>query len=213
MVYTVFMPPPHYPARVKTLIARLDTPEKVQHWLQALKYNQHDTMRTLPEMVRHGRVHCLEGAMAAAAILEHHGFPPLILDLESADLLDHTLFVYRRCSRWGAVGKSRDIGLDGRKPVFKTIRALVMSYAAPYIDARARITRFGLLDLRTLPNERWKTSNRNVWYVEEALRHVPHARLNLPKSFVTRWRKKYIVFKKKHPGQQPDYFPAQQSWY
>jgi len=206
------MATPSQSVGLKKLIAKLDSPEKVQHWLRTLEYNKHETMRTLPEVVRQHRAHCLEAAMAAAAILGHHGYPPIILDMESADLLDHTLFVYRRRGRWGSVGKSRDVGLDGRKPVFKTIRALVMSYAAPYIDERACITQYGLLDLRTLSDQRWSSSYRNVWYVEEALRHVPHSQLHLMNTFVTKWRQKYLTYKKHHPGMQPDYFPAQGSW-
>ena len=66
------------------------------------------------------RAHCLEAALAAAVILEQHGYPPLVLSFESIDELDHVLFVYRQRGRWGSIARSRDPGLHGRKPVFRT---------------------------------------------------------------------------------------------
>lgn len=169
-------------------------------------------MRTLPGVLKSGRAHCLEGALSAAALLEPHGYPPLILDLESTDLLDHTLFLYKENGNYGSVGKSRDVGLDGRKPVFKTIRALVESYVIPYIDAKARLTGYGILDVRALKNSRWKTSRGNVWFVEDALLAMPHTTITTSEKIVRMWRERYIMFKKKHPAAQPDYYPAQKSW-
>ena len=191
---------------------RLTTPTQVQRWLTSLDYNKADTMRTLPGVLKSGRAHCLEGALSAAALLEPHGYPPLILDLESTDLLDHTLFLYKEKGRYGAIGKSRDIGLDGRKPVFKTIRALVESYVIPYIDAKAHLTSFGVLDVRTLKNSRWKTSRGNVWFVEDALLAMPHVTIKTPEKVVRTWRNRYIAFKEKHPDRQPDYYPGKEFW-
>lgn len=200
----------------------MKTPESVQRWLDSLAYNPSHTLRTLPQVKKHGRAHCLEGAMAAAAILsgpaQHRsgatgaGYPPLILDLESVDLLDHTLFLFRRRGKWGAIGKSRDIGLDGRKPVFKTIRALAQSYLIPYIDHRAAIKSFGVLNLQTLESQRWKDSKQNVWYVEEALRNMPHKPLKLSAAVTKKWRQKYRAWKATHPKEQPDYYPHSKTW-
>jgi hypothetical protein len=201
-----------YPKNVRALILCLRTPRQVQAWLRALKYNKQETIRTFGSVVRGGRAHCLEGALSAAAILEHHGFPPLILDLESTDLLDHTLFLYRHNNRYGAIGKSRDIGLDGRRPVFCTIKALVHSYTAPYIDAKACLTGYGVLDLRTLPRGQWRNSTRNVWYVENALRRIPHRKLHLSDSYVRTWRQKYTEFRRRHPDKQPSFYPDQHQW-
>lgn len=207
MLPTLFL----YPLSVQKLIRRLNTPEKVQQWLTALDYNKTDTMRTIIGVTKHKKAHCLEGAMSAAAILAPY-YSPLILDLESTDLLDHTLFVYQRYGKWGAVGKSRDIGLDGRQPVFKTVRALAQSYIVPYIDQQAHLTSYGILDLRTLPRQTWRSSEKNVWYVEEALRRMRHVRLATPLATVRRWRRQYIEFKRLHPKSQPDYYPNRRNW-
>jgi hypothetical protein len=103
--------------------------------------------------------HCLEAALAVATILEQHGYPPLLLDLESQDNLDHVLFLFREHSGYGTVARSRDAGLHGRKRVFRTLRALVMSYVDPYVDGSGRITGYGVLDLRTLQKCDWRLSS------------------------------------------------------
>lgn len=203
----------NYPLAIQKLIRRLDTPAKAQRWLQTLEYNPANTMRTIIGATRHHQAHCLEGVMTAAAILEHHGYPPLVLDLVSTDKLDHTLFIFQQGGKWGAVGKSRDIGLDGRRPVFTSIKALARSYVIPYIDQKAHITAFGVLDLRALGNQAWRTSSKNVWYVEESLRTMPHQKLITPSSTVRRWRKRFVAFRKIHPKSQPDYFPDRQYWW
>lgn len=196
----------------ETLIRHIKTPEQVQQWIHSLSYNKEKTMHSLYGVVKNNRAHCLEAAMSAAVLLERHGYAPLILDLESKDYLDHTLFLFRQNGKYGAVGMSRDVGLYGRKPVYRTIEALAKSYAAPYIDEKACLKAYGVLDLRTLKNQSWRTSEKNVWYVEEALRSISHKKLDLSPVFVQRWRKKFIAFKRAHPEQQPDYFPSQENW-
>lgn len=189
----------------------LNSPATVQSWLRTLEYNSDNTMYSLHGVLRRGRAHCLEGALCAAALLEHHGYPPLILDLESADLLDHTLFVFQQGKKWGSVGVSRDIGLHGRKPVFQDIESLARSYAIPYIDHRADLESYGVLDLRNV-SPHWRSTKNNVWYIEEALRDIHHHNIRLPSPTVRAWRERYRRFKEKHPTKQPDYYPNQHTW-
>src|SRR6185503_8382682 len=111
------------------VIRRCRTPAAVQAYLNRLPYNTEPppggaTLRSFRGVVRHQTAHCMEAALAAAVILEQHGYPPLILSFESIDELDHVLFVYRRHGRWGSVGRSRDPGLHGRRPVFRRARDL-----------------------------------------------------------------------------------------
>jgi len=169
-------------------------------------------MYGLAGVVRRGKAHCLEAALSVATLLEQRGYPSLILDLESRDDLDHTLFLYKKNGKFGTVGMSRDIGLNGRKPVFKTIRALVESYAIPYIDGKAEIIGYGIFDLRTLKNSSWRTTSKEVWFIEEAMKENDHLLFRSPRGLVQKWRKKYLAFKKKFPDRQPDYFPGQNRW-
>ena len=108
------------------MIASLRTPAAVQRWLNAMPYNQEragETLRSFRGVVRTGTAHCYEAALAAAVVLEQHGYPPLVLSFESIDQLDHVIFVYRDRGRWGSVARSRDPGLHGRRPVFAQPRA------------------------------------------------------------------------------------------
>src|SRR5437870_13338579 len=107
------------------LIQRLNTPVKVQRFFSSIPYNwelKTSTLRSFRELMKQEEVHCLEAAVASAVILEQHGYPPLLLDLESYDLLDHVIFVYKEDGRWGSIARSRDRGLHGRKPVFRSLR-------------------------------------------------------------------------------------------
>jgi hypothetical protein len=135
----------------RRLIRRLNTPAKVQRWLNALPYNTEkpplkDSLRGFREVVRRGTAHCLEAALFAACVMEQHGYPPLVMSLASVDLLDHVIFVYRRNGRWGSVARSRDPGLHGRKAVFRSPRALALSYFDPYVDHTGAL--FGYADCR-----------------------------------------------------------------
>ena len=68
------------------LIESLRTPAKVQTFLTSMPYNwERDggTMRSFREVLKRNEAHCLEAAVAAAVILEQHGYPPLLLDLAS----------------------------------------------------------------------------------------------------------------------------------
>jgi hypothetical protein len=84
----------------RRLIARLNTPLKVQRYLNALPYNREPppgraTLRSFRGVVKHHTVHCLEAALFAATVLEQHGYPPLVISFESIDELDHVLFAYQ----------------------------------------------------------------------------------------------------------------------
>src|SRR5256885_16678886 len=163
----------------RALVARLNTPRKVQRYLNALPYNNEPhgraTLRSFRGVVRAGCAHCLEAALLAETVLEQHGNPPLVLSFESIDELDHVIFVYRERGRWGSVARSRDPGLHGRKPAFATTRALALSYFDAYIDFTGRLTGYVVVNLAQLMGEYdWRLSSRDIWEVERSLVAFPH---------------------------------------
>jgi hypothetical protein len=137
---TVSAPPRSaFTAAERRVIDRVRTPTQTQRFLNALPYNTEPPpgpalLRTFRGVVREGTAHCLEAALSAAVILEQHGYPPLVMSIESIDGLDHVIFIYKKRGRWGSVAKSRDPGLYGRKPVFRSLRRLAESYFDGYID-------------------------------------------------------------------------------
>ena len=79
----------------------------MQRWLNALPYNTEtggETQRSFRPVARLETAHCMEAALFAAVVLEQHGYPPLVMSLESQDWLDHVIFVYRHATGWGSVG-------------------------------------------------------------------------------------------------------------
>jgi hypothetical protein len=205
----------HFRTKEWSVIQKYRTPKQVQDFLRTLPYNwekQGETLRTFRGVVKHWSAHCLEAALTAATILEQHSYPPLLLDLESQDKLDHVLFLFRERGRWGTVARSRDFGLHGRRPVFRTLRSLAMSYVDPYVDNTARVTGYGVLDLRTLERCDWRLSSRNVWAVERKLIEMPHWKLKTSdyRHLVT--LRKYRAFREKHPKGPVTFYEGQHRW-
>ncbi len=200
----------------RALIARLNTPSKVQRWLNALPYNAEtggETLRSFRPVARLETAHCLEAALFAAVVMEQHGYPPLVMSLESQDWLDHVIFVYRHATGWGSIGRSRDPGLHGRKPRFRSLRALARSYYDGYVDYTGRLKGFGLADLSTtLAGYDWRLSTKNVWKVERMLIDFPHKKI---KSSDRRYRqllKKYREYRASHDDRKPVYYRGREKW-
>lgn len=149
------------------------TPREVQKLLHTLSYNKAATLQSALTSLQKHTAHCLEGVFVAAAILEHHGFEPWVLSLESQDGLDHCLYVYQQQGLWGSIGKSRDTGLNGRAPIYKTLKDLAKSYFDPYVDNTGRITAWQTAHLDEV-NVDWRKSQKNVWTLEKHLLEIPH---------------------------------------
>ena len=196
---------------------RLRTPRQVQCFLNALPYNDEPppggaTLRSFRGVVTHWSAHCMEAALAAAVLLEYHKYPPLVLSLESVDHLDHVLFVYRRGRHWGSVARSRDPGLHGRRPVFRTARDLALSYVDPYIDLTGCIVGYAVVDLRRLGRYDWRFSTRNIWRAERLLQDYPHRPIRSSDRRIARLRRRFRAFKKQYPNRAPLYYRGREKW-
>lgn len=203
--------------RERALVARLDTPAKVQRYLNSLPYNIEPhgraTLRSFRGVVTHRCAHCLEAALFAAVVLEQHGYPPLVLSFESVDRLDHVIFVYRARGRWGSIARSRDPGLHGRKPVFPTPRALALSYADPYVDFTGRVTGYAVVNVaKEMGDYDWRFADTNVWKVERMLLDYPHRPLKTSDAR-TRWlRRRYRAFRKRYGSRKPVQYDGREHW-
>jgi hypothetical protein len=201
--------------RERRIIETHRTPRQVQRYLSALPYNretQGETLASFRTSLARRTVHCLEAALVAAAILEQHGYPPLLLSLESQDKLDHVVFPFRRNNLWGAVARSRDTALHGRRPVFRNLRQLAWSYFDPYVDTTARLTGYGLGDLRELGAYDWRFSGRNVWKVERYLCEIPHRALNSSERRYEQLVARFVAFRQTNPTDAPTYFDNKDVW-
>lgn len=169
-------------------------------------------MRGFRGVVRTGTAHCLEAVLFAATVLEQHGYPPLMLGFESIDLLDHVLFIYKGPKGWGSVARSRDPGLHGRKPLFRTPRDLALSYVEGYIDYTGRIKGYAVVDLRELDPYDWRLGAGNLWKVERLLRDWPHIPIRSSDRRIDALRRKYKAFREKHDYQPWKYYKGQERW-
>jgi hypothetical protein len=199
----------------RQVIDRLRSPLAVQQWLNALPYNTEkggETLRSFRGVIRTGTAHCLEAALAAAVIMEQHGYPPLVLSFESIDLLDHVIFVYRTSTGWGSVARSRDPGLHGRKPLFATPRALALSYVESYVDFTGGIKAYAVVDLRVMGEYDWRLSEKNVWKVEQMLLDWKHRRLIPSREKIATMRRRYFRFRKAHGYKPWKYYKGRERW-
>ena len=179
------MHPTRSPLEQFTLLSKkYPSPQKVQGFLRSMKYNfeeEGETVRSAIEAYRLKTAHCLEASFLAAAILEHQGYPPLLLSLDSIDHLNHVLFIFKEKTGWGAISRSRDEGLHGRAPRFKTIRDLAWSYYEPYVDRTAEVVGYETVDLNQFKTD-WRASTRNLRQIEHHIITLKFKKIRAPRS-------------------------------
>lgn len=200
------------PQEIK-IFKRLNTPKKIQDFLNALPINfeKHGETCYSPRMVlKHKTAHCMEGAMLAAAALEFHGRPPVVLDLRSsAHDFDHVVAVFKQFGCYGAISKTNHAVLRYREPVYKTLRELALSYFHEYFtdSGQKTLREFSkLLDLRyfdkkssgfkELPpppslkkrGSNWRTSEKNLFEIPIYLDEIKHFQI-LSKQQIKNLRK------------------------
>lgn len=162
---------------------KLDTPAKVQDFLDAMPINKElrgDTYRSPLMTLRSGVAHCMEGALLAAAAFWYNGERPLILDLKTTDDdVCHVVALFRRGGLWGAASKTNHAVLRYRDPVYKTPRELAMSYFNEYfLDDGSKTLRsfskpFDLLEY----DDEWLTSRKHLHAVVIDLDRSPHEKI------------------------------------
>lgn len=175
-----------FTARELAVLRRLDTPVKVQAFLERLRYNHEpdgDTCRSPRRVLRDRTAHCAEGAIFAAAAFRVHGRPPVLVDLEAVNDDDHVIAAYRDRGLWGAVGMSKFAGLRHRAPVHRTLRELAISYFNDYYnyDGQLTLRRYSRpVSLAPFDRIGWMTSEQDLWPILERLVVAPHAVLVPP---------------------------------
>jgi hypothetical protein len=175
------MHPDGFQASECRVLRRLNTPEKIQRFLDAeVAYNKEPhgaTCRSPRRVLADRTAHCLEGALFGAAALRVHGDPPLLLDLEAVRDDDHVLAIFRRRGHWGAIAKSNYAGLRYREPVYRTLRELVMSYFEHYYNLEAEKTLRGYsrpVNLARFDGMGWMTAEADLWAISDYLFSIPH---------------------------------------
>lgn len=162
----------------------LDTPNKVQNWIDLLPMNHElvdDTCLSPLEALRQNQCHCIEGAMLAAFVLSLHGYPALMMDMRacSADD-DHNITPFQVNGLWGCISKSNHSSLRWRNPVYRTLREMMMTYWDDYMNGEGERTLRAYsvpVDLKATFGEDWAIRRGNVFDIAEHMDIVPHKRL------------------------------------
>src|SRR3989338_1632149 len=164
-----------------TLMQKLDTPAKVQDFLNALEFNFEEKGETLksPIMIlRKGNAHCIEGALLGAYILSLHGFLPLILHLQTTkDDFDHVISPFKQYGLWGALSKTNHAVLRYREPVYKDIHELVMSYFHEYFlnkNGKKTLRRYSKPLNLNIFGKNWAVAENDLWQIDKTLDKIKH---------------------------------------
>ncbi len=170
------------------LLKSLNTPDKVQNFLNSLPFNfekRGETHRSVRETLKSGEAHCFEGALLASACFSLQGRKPILLDLKVIRPdFDHVVALFRQDGKYGAVSKTNHAILRYREPVYRDVRELAMSYFHEYFlfDGRKTLRSFSKpFDLSRYKSE-WLTSGENLAYIAHDLDKSPHIQILTPKQ-------------------------------
>lgn len=167
-------------ASEKKFLLSLNTPAKIQNYLDSLDYNSAEEAASPRYTMMSGDCHCFEGCLIAAAAMELQGYPPLLVDLVARDDDDHLIMVYKTKTGWGSISKSSTSVLRGRRPYYKTIRELVMSYFDFYFNPEGFHSLYAYSDpinLNRYNNWNWRTSDFDLSDLGRSFNDLVHYEL------------------------------------
>ena len=171
----------------KDLIKKLDTPAKVQDYLNSLRFNFEKKGETLMSplfVMRSGEAHCFEGALLGAYILSKHGFKPLVLHLQATkEDFDHVVAPFKQGGLWGAISKTNHAVLRYREPVYRDIRELAMSYFHEYFLDTGKKTMRGYSEPMDMNDfeDGWEVLAGDLWGIDQELDKVKHHKIKIVK--------------------------------
>jgi len=165
------------------ILVRLSSPIKIQNFLDKFPFNHEkkgDTYMSPRRVLREKKVHCIEGAILAAAALWINGGPPLVMNfspLDGKNDFDHVVALYKQGGFYGAISKTNHAVLRFRDPIYRTPRELALSYFNEwFIDKTGEkvLERYSKpLDLRRFGTD-WLTAEKNLQEIADALDNQPH---------------------------------------
>lgn len=165
------------------LFRGLDSPEKIQDFLDTLDYNPDYECRSPRWVIRRRKAHCFEGAIFAAAALRFLGFRPLLVDMKAWNDDDHVIAVFKVDNHWGAVAKSNFTVLRFREPVYRSIRELIMSYFDFFYNVKGEKTlrSYSLpLDLSMFDKRHWETTDEDLEFIGNKIESLHHFEVLTP---------------------------------
>ncbi len=167
---------PDWTAAELRAMRELDSPPKIQCFLDSISYSADPIYRSPRSVLRDRKAHCFDGSLFAAAALRLIGHPPRIVDMKAVRDDDHLLAIFKRKGLFGAVAKSNFVGLRFREPIYRSLRELVISYFDSYynLDYEKTLRSYTVpLDLRRFDRIRWTSSDDQLELIAERLDQIP----------------------------------------
>jgi hypothetical protein len=116
-----------------SFLSKINSPDKIQTFLDSLKYNPKNYVRSPRFVFKEKMAHCFDGALFAAAALDFHNIKSSLVALyANGEDDDHVITVFKVNGYYGALAKSNYVPLRYRDPIYKNLRELVMSYFDGY---------------------------------------------------------------------------------
>ncbi len=164
-------------ATERRLLASLETPADIQHYLDALAYDERGGARSPRRVMESEKAQCYSGALFAAAALRELGFPPRIMWMDAVEDDGHCIAVYEVNGLWDSVAKSNFTGIRSREPVY-TYEALSLSYFDFFFNQFGKRTMRAFtvpIELERFEQRGWRFSGGQLLYVDRAIDNAPRA--------------------------------------
>ena len=175
------------------LIKKINTPAKVQDFLNKIPFNferQGETLKSPLYTMRVNRAHCLEGALLGAFMLKQQGFKPYLVVLKAVKKdFDHVIVPFKIGSFWGALSKTNHGVLRYREPIYKNLRELALSYFHEYFLDNGQKTMRAyseILDLDTFEDD-WPVLEGDLWGIDQELDKIKYFEI-VPKNYIKKLR-------------------------
>ncbi|MFN3657062.1 MAG: hypothetical protein ACK4UO_07385 [Pseudolabrys sp.] len=182
------------PAEHRTF-ARLDTPQKIQTYLDKLPANfslDGDTAMSPRRTLKARMAQCAEGAFLAAAALAYHGRQAWLMDIQALPSdSDHVVTLFKERGLWGAISKTNHAILRWRDPIYRSVRELAMSYAHEYClpgGKKSMLAYSRPFSLARYAPNRWVVAPEDLDWLLLDLDNSPHLPV-APKTALARRRR------------------------
>ncbi|MFH1133102.1 MAG: hypothetical protein V1735_01295 [Nanoarchaeota archaeon] len=187
------------------ILEKLKEPHDLQAYVDGLTY--HIGPRLCPVAVlRSNQGDCFEAAIFACAVMRQHKVPCFLVDLRAVQDEDHVLAVFKVNGRFGAIAKSKYLGLKYRNPVFFTVQELVMSYFEHFFNYRRELTLRAYSEPFHLSafGDLWLLKKAQLNAIEKRLDTMKHHRIlsnkaRLPRVDPVRFHKEALLAKDGKP--------------
>lgn len=175
------------------LFTRLNSPTKIQDFLNSLPFNHEydgETYMSVRRVIESKTAHCFEGALFAAAALMYNGQRPLLLDLQADKSdQDHVVTLFRSGKFWGALSKTNHGVLRYREPIYGSVRELALSYFHEYFlqkNGKKTLRAYSdPFDLSKQKSTDWLIGSEDLIDLVNELEDSPHHRIVTPAQIRT----------------------------